>query len=69
MPIVWGRVDATGRMWTLRRKRAEAALARLVAARKTGEKLALVLDIDETSLTNYCEMKREDYGFISMPFE
>ena len=25
----------------------------------------MVLDIDETSLSNYCEMKREDYGYIS----
>ncbi len=25
----------------------------------------MVLDIDETSLSNYCEMRREDYGFIS----
>jgi len=49
-------------------KRAEAELGRLVSTRKVGEKLALVLDIDETSLTNYCEMKREDYGFISVPF-
>jgi acid phosphatase len=57
----WADVDAQA-------KRAEAALNSLVASRKTGEKLALVLDIDETSLTNYCEMKREDYGFISVPF-
>ncbi|WP_433963969.1 HAD family acid phosphatase [Tunturiibacter gelidiferens] len=49
-------------------KRAEAELKRLIAAEKNGKKLALVLDIDETSLTNYCEMKREDYGFISVPF-
>ncbi|WP_254063968.1 HAD family acid phosphatase [Granulicella sp. S190] len=49
-------------------KRAEVELGRLIATRKDGEKLALVLDIDETSLTNYCEMKREDYGFISVPF-
>lgn len=57
----WADIDAQA-------KRAEAELGRLIAARKAGEKLALVLDIDETSLTNYCEMKREDYGFISMPF-
>jgi acid phosphatase len=57
----WADVDAQA-------KRAEAELNRLVATRKVGEKLALVLDIDETSLTNYCEMKREDYGFISAPF-
>ncbi len=48
-------------------RRAEAALDRVLATRKEGEKLAMVLDIDETSLTNYCEMKREDYGFISVP--
>jgi acid phosphatase len=57
----WADVDAQA-------KRAEAALNSLVATQKVGEKLALVLDIDETSLTNYCEMKREDYGFISVPF-
>jgi acid phosphatase len=57
----WADLDAQA-------KRAEAELGRLIATRKAGEKLALVLDIDETSLTNYCEMKREDYGFISVPF-
>jgi acid phosphatase len=57
----WADLDAQA-------KRAEAELGRLIASRKAGEKLALVLDIDETSLTNYCEMKREDYGFISVPF-
>jgi acid phosphatase len=57
----WADVDAQA-------NRAEGELDRLIATRKTGEKLALVLDIDETSLTNYCEMKREDYGFISVPF-
>jgi acid phosphatase len=56
----WADVDAQA-------QRAAAELARLVAAHKTGEKLALVLDIDETSLTNYCEMKLEDYGYISGP--
>jgi acid phosphatase len=54
----WADVDAQAR-------RAEAALDRMVAARNTGERLALVLDIDETSLSNYCEMKREDYGYIA----
>jgi len=44
--------------------RAQAELKRLVATRKPGEKLALVLDIDETSLSSYCEEKREDYGYI-----
>ena len=49
-------------------KRAEVALDGLVARRKAGEKLGLVLDIDETALSNYCEMKREDYGFLSAMF-
>jgi acid phosphatase len=54
----WADVDAQAR-------RAEAALDEVIAAKKKSEKLAMVLDIDETSLTNYCEMKREDYGYIS----
>jgi hypothetical protein len=45
--------------------RAVAALDAAVAQHKAGEKLALVMDIDETTLTNYCEMKREDFGYIS----
>jgi acid phosphatase len=57
----WADVDAQA-------KRAEMALDGLVAGRKTGERLAMVLDIDETSLSNYCEMKREDYGFLAAMF-
>jgi acid phosphatase len=57
----WADVDA-------QTKRAEGELDRLVAARKAGEKLAMVLDIDETSLSSYCEMKREDFGFIPAMF-
>jgi phosphoglycolate phosphatase-like HAD superfamily hydrolase len=57
----WADLDA---QWV----RAEAALDRVLAARKEGEKLALVLDIDETSLTNYCEIKHEDYGYIGPMF-
>jgi len=57
----WADVDA-------QTKRAEVALDGLVARGKTGERLALVLDIDETSLSNYCEMKREDYGFLATMF-
>jgi hypothetical protein len=45
-------------------KRAEAALAAQVAAAKAGEKLAVVMDIDETTLSSYCEMQREDYGYV-----
>jgi acid phosphatase len=49
-------------------RRAEAALVAVVALRKSGEKLAIVLDIDETSLSSYCEMKREDFGYIDAMF-
>jgi hypothetical protein len=45
-------------------KRAEAQLTKEIAAKKPGEKLAVVMDIDETTLTNYCEMRREDFGYI-----
>jgi acid phosphatase len=64
-------VGAGGCYWTdveAQAQRAEAALDQVVAARKKGEKLALVLDIDETSLTNYCEMKREAYGYIAVMY-
>lgn len=54
----WADLDAQYR-------RAEAELKREVAAKKSGEKLAMVLDIDETALTNWCEMRREDFGFIA----
>ncbi|MDQ2924566.1 MAG: HAD family acid phosphatase [Acidobacteriota bacterium] len=45
-------------------KRAEGALDRQLTTRKHGEKLAVVLDIDETSLSGYCEMQQENYGYI-----
>jgi acid phosphatase len=50
-------------------KRAAAALDGLIATKKAGEKLAIVLDIDETSLANYCEMKREAFGFIQAIYD
>jgi hypothetical protein len=46
-------------------KRAEAELKQQIAAKKAGEKLAIVMDIDETTLSNYCEMRREEFGYIS----
>jgi hypothetical protein len=49
-------------------KRAEAALAGQMAAAKAGEKLAVVMDIDETTLSSYCEMEREDFGYIGAMF-
>jgi acid phosphatase len=49
-------------------QRAEFALKGEVARHAKGEKLAMVLDIDETTLSSYCEMKREDFGYISPMF-
>jgi acid phosphatase len=40
-------------------------LKRRVLKAKPGEKLALVLDIDETSLSNWGEEKQDDYGYIA----
>ena len=60
----WADLDAQAR-------RAEAELDRLLAEHKAAtprqaeaQKLAIVLDIDETSLSSFCEQKREDFGFI-----
>jgi acid phosphatase len=57
----WADVDA-------QTKRAEAVLDRAVALAKPGEKLAMVLDIDETSMSGFCELRREDYGFLQASF-
>ena len=45
-------------------KRAEGALERELAMHRRGEKPAIVFDIDETSLSSYCEMQREAFGYI-----
>jgi hypothetical protein len=57
----WADLDAQYR-------RAEAALTLELGTRKPGEKLALVLDIDETSLSSYCIEQRENYGYIKAMF-
>ena len=68
----WADIDAQTR-------RAENELDRLIASHRTTrhgdhkaaemrERLAIVLDIDETSLSSYCEEIREDYGFIPEMF-
>ena len=51
-------------------KRAEAVLAAQIAARPSGSKgkFAVVMDIDETTLSSYCEMKREDFGYVGPMF-
>lgn len=55
----WADLDAQFR-------RAELVLdAEVQRARAEGHgKLAIVMDIDETSLSSYCEMKREDFGYL-----
>jgi len=57
----WADLDAQYR-------RAETALKLELGTRKAGEKLALVLDIDETSLSSYCIEQRENYGYIKATF-
>ena len=50
-------------------KRAQSELTKALAAKKPGDKLAVVMDIDETTLTNYCEMRREDFGLVSPMYQ
>jgi pimeloyl-ACP methyl ester carboxylesterase len=49
--------------------RAIAFLRRRAAHRAPGEKLAIVLDIDETSLSNYSEMLHQDFAFSASAFD
>lgn len=44
-------------------------LKQRVSARKQGEKLAMVLDIDETSLSNYGYYNLTDFGYESVRFD
>jgi acid phosphatase len=46
-----------------------ASLRRRVAHAQPGERLALVLDIDETSLSNWDEEKADDFGYIVKDFD
>lgn len=53
-------------------RQADVAIAVLrarVARRKAGEKLALVLDIDETTLSNYEEMVKADFAYDKNAFD
>jgi HAD superfamily, subfamily IIIB (Acid phosphatase) len=65
----WADLDAQTR-------RADAELTSLLARHHAttpeaarAQKLAMVLDIDETSLSSYCEEKREDFGYLRDMFE
>jgi acid phosphatase len=49
--------------------RAIAFLRARAAHRRANEKLALVLDIDETSLSNYEEMTKADFAYDSAVFD
>jgi acid phosphatase len=49
--------------------RAIAFLRQRAARKKPGEKLALVLDIDETTLSNYQEEIGADFGFVKKNFD
>jgi len=53
---------------TAQTSRAAFLLDVVVDAAKKGEKIALVLDIDETSLSNMPNMEADDYGFIAADF-
>lgn len=44
-------------------------LVRRAARKSPAEKLALVLDIDETALSNYKEMADADYGYVPSAFD
>lgn len=44
-------------------------LDRRAAHKGATEKLALVLDIDETALSNYKEMAAQDYGYVPSAFD
>ncbi|HEY3770582.1 MAG TPA: HAD family acid phosphatase, partial [Candidatus Angelobacter sp.] len=46
-------------------KPAHIYLEQRVKARKEGEKLALVLDVDETALSNWEEEQQGDFGYIA----
>ena len=62
----------TGCYWTdvdAQTQRALAVLETGVREAKPGAKLALVLDIDETSLSSYCEEVAEDFGYIPAQWE
>ncbi len=65
-------VGAEGCYWAdldAQYQRAAKVLAeKVAAARGGGKKLAVVMDIDETTLSGYCEMKREAFGYVAPMF-
>jgi acid phosphatase len=64
-------VKSSGCYWSdldAQTRRAEVLLDRAAASKRPSEKLAVVLDIDETSLSDYCELREDDYGFLQDHF-
>jgi acid phosphatase len=53
----------------LQADRAIAFLRRRAAHKRANEKLAMVLDIDETSLTNYSEMLRAGFNYVTRDWD
>ena len=53
----------------LQADRAIAFLRSRVAHKRANEKLAMVLDIDETSLTNYSEMLRSGFNYVTRDWD
>ena len=49
--------------------RAIAILRQLAAHRRPNEKLALILDIDDTALSTYAEMVGSDFAYIEQAFD
>lgn len=49
--------------------RAIEFLRRRAAHGRTGEKLALVLDIDETTLSNYAQLRKVDFAYDAAAFD
>lgn len=64
----WADLDAQTQRAVVELDRLLALHHATTAAETQRQHLALVLDIDETSLSAYCEEKREDYGFVAEMF-
>ena len=45
---------------------AKAYMLERVARREPGERLAVVLDIDETALSNFSHMRAFDFGYLPL---
>lgn len=65
-------VDPTACYWSDLAKQtalAQAKLQELIDKHRSEKNLAIVLDIDETSLSSYCEEKREGFGYFDSAYQ